>query len=324
MHLFSILFFSDLAKEIPEKSIPVVIGGKFVPKNNLYNFDISDTGPFYCPESKMDCVRRLDVNSERHMVDDVEIPFNSPPLSPSPSLNNSPKGHNILSNGEKIDDLKFSSERDEMKIENDISHIDFSASPFEDDDLLDYQVQKVQKTETISEITEKTRESDAKVTFKNIHMRKMLNDVSNKKGDNQLKRADSEDISQILTNTSSGHKEYIVDGKLTYYGEEKETILGSLHSVSRSRQMKAGMSHLLRNPNAAVSERLVMEGARISHILKIENMAKFKEKFVDSRSPKKTLNVKQISNKTKSSSKRCTDVQMMSPEKNCRGACSIQ
>lgn len=293
----------------------MVIGGKFVPKNILYNFDISDTGPFYCPVS--------DMNKEgKSCLDDVERSFNSPPLSPSPSMIDSPKRHNkTISDGEKI---RFSPEKDEMKVENDISHIDFSASPFEDDDTLDYQVQKVQKIETISEITERMRESEAKITHKNSYAEKKMRDDVNKKDDHRLKGADNEEISQILMKTSSGHKEHNGDGKVSYRPKEKETILGSLHSVSRSRQMKAGMNHLLRNPNSAVSERLVMEGARISHILKIENMAKFKEKFVDSKSPKKNPTVKQISNKTKSSSKRCTDVQMMSPEKNCRGACSIQ
>ena len=36
-------------KEIPEKSIPVDLGGGFVPNNVLYDFDLSEEGPFYCP-----------------------------------------------------------------------------------------------------------------------------------------------------------------------------------------------------------------------------------------------------------------------------------
>lgn len=36
-------------REIPEKSIPVDLGGGFVPNNVLYDFDLTEEGPFYYP-----------------------------------------------------------------------------------------------------------------------------------------------------------------------------------------------------------------------------------------------------------------------------------
>ena len=40
---------TELVKEIPEKSIPVDLGGGFVPNNVLHDFDLTEEGPFYYP-----------------------------------------------------------------------------------------------------------------------------------------------------------------------------------------------------------------------------------------------------------------------------------
>lgn len=106
---------------------------------------------------------------------------------------------------------------------------------------------------------------------------------------------------------------------------EKEAVMNSLHVTSSSRQtetLNSPQFNILHDTsNATVSEKITREGLRISHILKIEKMAKIGESFVERRSRRES---QKTSDKTRSGSKRCTEIQLMSSEKGCRVNCSIQ
>ena len=104
---FVVINDSDLIKDIPIKSIPIVIGGKYKSSNTLIKFNTKKDGPF-CS---------LDIEKESELANEIDMTYVLPEIDKNDEIN-----HNIIVN--KIN-LESSDLTDEDSVENMNDKIDF-------------------------------------------------------------------------------------------------------------------------------------------------------------------------------------------------------
>lgn len=298
-------------REIPEHSIPKVLGGKFIPNNVLYDFDLSENGPFYypgCPGS----------NNEKEISgisENIKSDYTTPEEIYTPTEKSDEMEMEIL----KSDDEAVDSEQhcEETKIEKDFTDIDFNDSA---------------RTSRAGSMKHSGKKSPRKVAvsspavdeteFNSSPAQKHENNCANFFG----KKDKDKERERYYDNS---------DGQTTPKSENGKGILGEVRSAEFSRRgnerdLMYRAYHKLKNTGNSLKDQLAHEThlGRISHILKIENMSKIGNNFNETRSRrdgvKKIGYGKTAQKKTNSSSRRCADVQSMAQEKNCRATCAIQ
>jgi hypothetical protein len=294
-----------LVREIPEHSIPSVLGGKFIPNNILYDFDLSENGPFYYPGCP--------VYREKIESSSISLNIMSDLTTPEEIHTPTDTEMEIL----KSDDEAVDSENnEETKIERDFIDFDDSACNSAENSEKNSVKKAPRKIVASSPAVDKTE-------F-NSRARKSENSCGNFFGKKEKERVKEKENERFHENNS--------DAQTSPKSEKGKGLLGELRGAEFSKRINEKdlvyrAYHKIKNTGNILGDQIGREG-RISHILKIENMSKVGNSFNEARSRrdggKKIGHGKTTQKKTNSGSRRCTDVQSMAQERNCRATCSIQ
>ena len=234
-HLF--LLLAGLLKEINENSIPAIVGGKFEPKDILYEFNTEKDGPFYfigCEKYKVKNYSkyssfRLQMEREGSSMTDVEEDHDE----------------NEETKTEKMAD-NYNNSYDNY-LENDNSQC---SSPR---NFIPFNNQNIEISEKRSDKLLKTR-SVEKNKFR-------LMEKKNEKNGDDINRKERE----------------IERG---YYTQN--VMSRNIKKIVQRNDLFLPLNYLKKN-NTSLSDKISQKGLKISHILKIENVVKTKETFVDTR-----------------------------------------
>lgn len=304
-----------MVKEIPERSIPKVLGGKFIPNNILFDFDLSENGPFYFPG----CPVCRGENGRNIVSENIMSHYTTPEEANTPTETETEM--EILKSD---DDAVDGENNEETKTERDYSHIDFNDSA--GTSPANSEKNSVKKTSRKSSAS--SPGVNEKTEF-NSRTKKIENTTGNFLGKKEKDKEKDKERERERYHDSS-------DTQLSPKSEKgKSGILGELRGAEFSKRLNEKdlvyrAYHKIKNTGNLLGAQLNHDShiGRISHILKIENMSKIGYSFNEARSRrdggKKIGYGKTAQKKTHSGSRRCTDVQSMAQERNCRATCSIQ
>jgi hypothetical protein len=295
-----------LAREIPEHSIPCVLGGKFIPNNVLYDFDLSENGPFYYPG----CPVCREESESGGISENIKSDLTTPEQIHTPTDTEM----EILKSDDEAVDIENC---EETKIERDFIDFNDSACTSAANSEKNSVKKPPRKVVASSPAVDKTE-------F-NSRARKSENNCGNFFG---KKEKEKEKEKERLHDNNS-------DAQTTPKSDKAKGLLGELRGAEFSKRINEKdlvyrAYHKMKNTGNILGDQLGRDAhiGRISHILKIENMSKIGNSFNEARSRrdggKKIGYGRTTQKKTNSGSRRCTDVQSMAQERNCRATCSIQ
>lgn len=372
------LLISELAKEVPEKSIPVDLGGGYVPSNALHDFNLEENGPFYYPNCRDvydmthscnatehskhkqgDIEERGEQCNDSHELrkrkislsqadrgvegsekvllesehDDTDESKTEKASSCSDSNTKRNESINIIHmNGNDsntrstIDDNTKAREDHEHTVASTFPHTtpDAAAVPANKDPRTWVQVLTPERSLTEQKKTEKKKKKKNK--NKNSHDEVLSPKVKKEK----VKINEKRETVRSSSDSKTRARVEISDAD----GAEREELLSNLGNLPQSlTHQPASKSIITTQLTSTSSNTSPSENRQVSHILKTEKNNRLSARFGDTRTRRKSLNKDKDKvesdvppeGRTRRSSRHCSEIPVMSPERSCRVAsCSIQ
>ena len=367
---------SELSKEVPEKSIPVDLGGGYVPSNALHDFNLKENGPFYYPncrdvydlthscnatghakhkqgdieERGEHCgdiheyrKRKISVSqadrgvegSEKVLLesehDDTDESKTDKASSCSDSNTKRNESINIIhlndndsNNRSIIDDNTKAGEDHENAVASILPHTpaDAAAIPASKDPLTWVQVLTPERSLTEQKKTEKKKKKKNKNKSSNEEI------LSPKVKKEKVKNNEKREAARFFSDSKTRARGEISDAD----GVEREELLSNLGNLPQSLTHQPTSKSVMATQHTSTSSNTSpSENHQVSHILKTEKNNRLSARFGDTRTRRKSLNKERVESdvspegRTRRSSRHCSEIPVMSPERSCRVAsCSVQ
>lgn len=276
-----------MSKEIPIKSIPIIIGGKYKSTNILIKFNTSKDGPFYYSGFENDNKYYLKNEDKNEMKD-----------------GNENKNNNENINGNQIDSFVLNFNKgDENECNNSSNKVTDKNS-----DLTD------EETKTEIEIEEIDFEND--VSCKKIESRIILHEKEKLKIRGGM--TDKEKEIEIMKGYNINFQNYQnlrSSTALNHTVAQKNFQTGLIYAKKsgmhfRDRILQNGqeISHILKIGNTITMNETFIES---------------RQKRIEEKDKDKNFRQLESVKRTKKSNSRCTDVGLMSPERSCKVNCTM-